>query len=167
MGGVGLGAGPGWLSGRAGCQDGRLATHATETFLGAPRALTCLLVGDEVAVDDVGEASFQRPDRFLAGFAFSQFPFVEDASFGVGVAELGDGDQMQRVVEHPVASRVEPMPLPRPRGGVDGSGPVVGGVVMSGGEPGHFSGVADKVRAAGRTELLDAFDEPDSGSESE
>ncbi|MEA2001063.1 MAG: hypothetical protein U9N84_04140, partial [Actinomycetota bacterium] len=37
-------------------QDATSATHATETFLGAPRALT-LLVCFEVAVDDVGEAS--------------------------------------------------------------------------------------------------------------
>ncbi len=113
-GGVGwrrVGGGPGWLRGRAGDQDASPATHATESFLGAPRALTVVLVCDQVAVDDVGEAPLQRPDRFFAGFAFIQFPFVEPSSFGVGVAELGDGDQMQRVVEHPVAPWVEPMPL--------------------------------------------------------
>ena len=51
----------------SGCEGG----HAgIESSLGAPRALTLLLVGEEVAVDDVGEASFQRPDRFLLRFAF-------------------------------------------------------------------------------------------------
>ena len=139
-----LGGGPGWLRGRAGCQDGRPVTHATETFLGAPRALTRRLVGLEVAVDDVGEASFQGPDRFLSCFAFCEFPFVEDAALGVGVAQLGDGDEVEGVVEHPVASWVEAMPLVRPGGGVDGSCPVVGGVVMSGGEPGQVTGVSDE-----------------------
>ncbi len=60
--------GVGWGVARGGCaeepaiQDATPVTHATETFLGAPRALP-LLVGLEVAVDDVGEAPFQRSDR--------------------------------------------------------------------------------------------------------
>ena len=53
------------------------------------------MVGDQVAVDDVGEAPLQRPDHFLLGLAFSQFPFVEDTAGCVGVAELGDGDQVE------------------------------------------------------------------------
>ena len=73
-------------------QDATPATHATETFLGAPRALTRLLVGSQVAVDDVGEAPFQYPDGFFLCFAFFEFAFVEEAAFGVGVAELSDGD---------------------------------------------------------------------------
>jgi hypothetical protein len=61
LGGVGVG----WGVARGGyveepaLQDATPDTHATETFLGAPRALTRLLVGFEVAVDDVGEAPFQ------------------------------------------------------------------------------------------------------------
>jgi hypothetical protein len=39
-----------------------------------------VLVGDEVAVDDVGEAPFQCPDGFLFRFAFFEFAFVEAAS---------------------------------------------------------------------------------------
>lgn len=39
------------------------------TFLGAPGALTRLLVGDEVAVDDVEQPSLQRPDGLLLGLA--------------------------------------------------------------------------------------------------
>jgi len=52
--------------------------HATETFLGAPRAPARLLVGLELAVDDAGEAPLQGPDCFLLRFAFSEFAFVED-----------------------------------------------------------------------------------------
>ena len=72
------------------------------------------------------------------------FAFVEDATLGVGVAELADGNGVDGVVEHPVAPRVEPMPLPLAGGGFDGGGAVVGRIVMPGGEAGHISGVADK-----------------------
>jgi hypothetical protein len=44
-------------------------------------------VGDEVAVDDVGDAPFQRPDGFLACFAFGDLAVVVDAAWGV-VTEL-------------------------------------------------------------------------------
>ena len=142
--------GVGWGLARGGCveepaiQDAKPVTHATETFLGAPRALTRLLVGLEVAVDDVGGAPFQRPDGFFSGFAFRQFPFVEDTAFGVGVAQLGDGDEVEGVVEHPVTPRVEPVPFLLARGGFDWGGAVVGGVVMAGREPGHITRVADQ-----------------------
>ena len=88
-------------------------THAAETFLGAPRALT-RLVGLEVAVDDVGEAPLQRPDGFFLGFAFRQFAFEEETAFGVGVTQLADSDGVEGMVEHPVPARVEPMPLSCP-----------------------------------------------------
>ena len=75
--------------------------------LGAPRALNRggLLVGDEVAVDDIGDAAFQRPHRFLFGFAFGQFAVVVGAA-SAGVAELGDGGHVDGVVECAVAAPV-------------------------------------------------------------
>ena len=55
--GGGLGWGwPGVTERKSRVQDARLATHATETFLGVPRALALLgrlVVGDQLAVDDV------------------------------------------------------------------------------------------------------------------
>ena len=56
LGGVGWGVARGGCAEEPAIQDATPPTHATETFLGAPRALTRLLVGLEVAVDDVGES---------------------------------------------------------------------------------------------------------------
>ena len=52
--GVGWGLARGGFVEEPAIQDAKPVTRATETFLGAPRALTRLLVGLEVAVDDVG-----------------------------------------------------------------------------------------------------------------
>ena len=60
----------------------RPATQAKETFLGAPRALSRLLVGLEALVDRVGDPSFQRSEGFLFGFAFGEFLFVVDPTGG-------------------------------------------------------------------------------------
>ncbi len=68
-------------------------------------------VGEHGAVDDVGEASFQRSDGL-----FLRVPGVEsalDERFGVRVAaDLGDGDPMKRCVDLPVPTPVEPEPFP-------------------------------------------------------
>ncbi len=93
-------------------QDATPVTHATETFLGAPRALAVLLVRSEVAVGDVGEASLECPDRFFWCFAFFDFAFVEHPAFGGGVAQLADRDGVESVVEHAVAPWGESMSLP-------------------------------------------------------
>ena len=81
--------------------------QATETFLGAPRALT-LLVGYQFPVDDVRDASFQRSEGFFSGFAFSLFLVVVDAASGV-VADLGDGGHVDGMVQHPVSSHRQPV----------------------------------------------------------
>ena len=86
----------------------RPATQAKETFLGAPRALSRLLVGLEALVDRVGDPSFQRSEGFLFGFAFGEFLFVVDPTGGFE-ADLGDGGHVDGVVQFPVASQAEPM----------------------------------------------------------
>ena len=106
--GVGLGVARGGCTEESLDQGEIAAAQALGTPLSAPRALP-LLVGLEVAVDDVGEPSLQRSDGFFLGLALGEFSFVEGAAFGGGVAELGDGDQVEGVVEHPIAPRVEPM----------------------------------------------------------
>ena len=92
------------------CQDVRPATQAEKSFLGAPRALSRfgLLVGYQFPVDDVGDASFQRSEGFLLGFAFGLFLVVVDAAGGV-VADLGDGGHVDGMVQHPVASHRQPV----------------------------------------------------------
>lgn len=115
----------GWNAGHASDRDGPEC----------PPGPRWLVVGDQVAVDDVRQSSLQQPDRFFARFAFGEFPFVEDASFGVRVAQLGDRDQVQRMVQHPVASRVEPMRLLVPEDASIGA-LELGGVLMPRREPG-------------------------------
>jgi hypothetical protein len=66
-------------------------------------------VGDQAPVDDVGDASFQRPDGFFGGLALGEFLLVVVPAL-TGVAELGDGGGVVDVVEFAVPSRVEPMP---------------------------------------------------------
>jgi hypothetical protein len=62
-----------------------LATQATETFLGAPPSLT-FLVGDEVAVDDIGEASLQL-GSLLSWSVLGQACAGRSLAFNVWVTE--------------------------------------------------------------------------------
>src|SRR5918995_5913221 len=118
-------------------------TQATETFLFAPRALP-VVVFEELSVDDVGESAFQRSDRLLLRLPFFELPLVQHPAFGAWLAELADGDEMQRMVEHPVASRVETMPFLPAGGDFDGRRRVVGRIMVSRPEPGHIAGVSDQ-----------------------
>ena len=61
-----------------------------------------MLVGQQLAVDGVGQPSFQAAQGFLAGLALGQLASVVGLSGG-GVADLDDGDQVQGVVELAVA----------------------------------------------------------------
>jgi hypothetical protein len=66
-----------------------------------------LVVGDELLVDDVGDASFQRSEGFFLGFAFSLFLVVVDAAWCV-VADLGDaGCLTTAVIVYDVARLVD------------------------------------------------------------
>ena len=67
-------------------------------------------VGDEGAVDDVGDLSLQRPDCFFGTLALGSFAVVVLAAL-TGVAELGDHGDVDRIVELTVAARVEPVAL--------------------------------------------------------
>jgi hypothetical protein len=69
-------------------------------------------VGEELAVDRVADPSFQRAQRFLLRLPVGLLAQVEGAAGGV-VRDLGDGGHVQRVVELPVPTRVEPMTNPR------------------------------------------------------
>lgn len=73
-------------------QDARPVTLESESFLfcpPGPTRMSALLVGvgDEVSVDNVGEASLQRSDCFFGGLALGDFTVVVRAARGV-VAEL-------------------------------------------------------------------------------
>ena len=56
------------------------------------------VIGDQVAVDDVGEMSFQAPTGLLRGLGLAEFAPVVGLP-GAGVADLADRDQVQGGVE--------------------------------------------------------------------
>jgi hypothetical protein len=81
------------------------------------------VIGDQVAVDDVGEVAFEAPPGFLGGLGFSEFAPVVGLP-GAGVADLADRDQMQGGVELAVTASVQPMAADIAAGGLDGAVPV-------------------------------------------
>jgi hypothetical protein len=79
------------------------------------------VVVGEVAVDDVGEPSFQRSAGFLGGLRFSEFLQVIVAP-GPGMADLVDRDEVNGSVELPVPSPAESVPGLVAAGGLDRGG---------------------------------------------
>jgi hypothetical protein len=49
------------------------------------------MVGDELAVDDVGESTLETAQCFLRGLAFESFAFVVAAAGTVQLPDLGHG----------------------------------------------------------------------------
>lgn len=113
-----LGLGPGSdLSEEPAFQDVEPVTLDLESFLSVLpdpfRSGCCGASGicDEVLVDPIGDLPFQRPDGFLAGFAFCDLFVVVGAALA-GITELADSGDVDGVVEFPVPSWVETMPRP-------------------------------------------------------
>ena len=107
-----------------------------------------------MAVDDVRDASFQRPQRLLFGFAFGDLLVVVDPSWGFE-ADLGDRGGVDGVVQFPVSSPRQPVPFLTSRRVLDGGGAVVSGVAASRTEPGDVAGVADQERSDDGPDFLD------------
>ncbi len=74
---------------------------------------SAVVVSEELSVDGVADASFEGPHRFFAAVALGLLASVVGASRGV-VADLGDGDHVDGVVELAVAAWVEPVPITGP-----------------------------------------------------
>jgi hypothetical protein len=100
------------------------------------------VVVGEVAVDDVGEPSFQRSAGFLGGLRFSEFLQVIVAP-GPGMADLVDRDEVNGSVELPVPSPAESVPGLVAAGGLDRGGAVEAGEVVGAGESFGVTGMAD------------------------
>ena len=81
-----------------------------------------------LAVDGVADLAFQGAERFFAGLAFGEFASVVGTPVGV-VRDLGDGCDVERAVELPVAARVEPVTVLERAGRLNRSRAVVAGVV--------------------------------------
>jgi hypothetical protein len=96
------------------------------------------------SVDSVADASLEGPHRFFAAVALGLLAQVVGPSGGV-VADLGDGDHVDGVVELTVAARVQSVSDDRAAGGLDGRGAVVAGGVPGRREAANVAGVAEEV----------------------
>jgi hypothetical protein len=52
-------------------------------------------VGEELSVDGVGDAPLEGTHGFFLGLAFGDLAVEERAAWGVGVADLGDGGDVE------------------------------------------------------------------------
>src|SRR5674476_761782 len=77
-------------------------------------------VGDQLAVDPIGQATFQAPQRLQGCLALGTLAPVVGASVGV-VAELDDAGHVQHVVQPPVARPGQAVVGVFAAGSIDGS----------------------------------------------
>jgi hypothetical protein len=85
-------------------------------------------VGDEVPVDDVADPALEGSDGFLGGVTLGELVVIEAAARAVTEPNLGDGGDVEGVVEGPVAAPGQPVGGPPgvSRGPLDGGGAVGG-----------------------------------------
>ncbi len=88
------------------------------------------MIGDQVAVDDVGQLPFEAAAGLLGRLGLGDLALVVRLS-GTGVADLADRDQVQGGVELAVATPVQPMPAQIAAGGLDRGGAGVAGEVVT------------------------------------
>jgi len=67
------------------------------------------VVGGELPVEGLRDASFEGPDCFFLGFAFGLFLVVVDPAGAGGFADLSDSGHVDGMVEDPVAAQAEPV----------------------------------------------------------
>jgi len=96
-------------------------------------------VGEELAVDDIGDAPLEATQRFLAGLGLGELGFVVGAAGTATVADLGDRRHVDRMVQSPVALEVHAVDRPTGAALVVGGGAVVAGEVVAVPEPGDVT----------------------------
>jgi hypothetical protein len=97
-------------------------------------------VGEELAVDGVGDPSLEAPHGLEMGLAGGAFASVVGASFGVE-ADLGGGRDVQHVVDLAVPGAGEAVSDLLAGGGIQRCGAGPGGEPVAVGEPGHVADV--------------------------
>lgn len=117
-------------------------------------SLCCSGVDLELPPDRVGDPSLQGAEGFFAGLALGLAAQVVGAPGSV-VADLGDGDHVDRVVQLAVASRVEPVTLTVRAGGFDRCGAVVPGELSTRPEPADVVDVAEHDRRDDRADSVE------------
>ena len=102
-------------------------------------------VGEERAVDALGELSLQAPEGFGSAVAGVESPLVVVAS-GAWADGLGVGGEMDGVVELAVAVAGQSVAHDVAAAGFDGCGACVAGEVVGAGEPADVGDVAEDLR---------------------
>jgi hypothetical protein len=105
----------------------------------------------ELAPDGVADAALQGAQRLLVRLPLGDLALVVGPA-GRVVADLGDGGQVEGMVELVVAARVESVASAGSAGGFDGGGAVVGREPLWRREPG---GVADVTKDEPRDDRAD------------
>src|SRR5215212_6402918 len=100
------------------------------------------LVGDEVAVHDVGQLPLEASESLRRRLVLAELAAVIGTPGGV-VADLAQGSDVQGAVELAVTQAAKAVTLEVPAGHLDGGGAVVGGEVAGRGEAGDITDVAD------------------------
>jgi hypothetical protein len=116
--------------------------------------LEALLIGQDAAVDGVGDASFQAAAGLFDGLVFGNLAAVVIAP-GTGVAGLGDGSDVDGGVELPVPSSREPVGLLVAARDVDRCGARVAGVVLLVGKAANVAGQSEDIRGGEEPDALD------------
>jgi hypothetical protein len=114
----------------------------------------CVGVGNQLSIDGVGDPSFETPQRFQGLLALGSLAPVVGPAVGVD-AELGDGGDVDDVVDASVAGPGEPVPVLLTGGRVEWGGAGPGREPVAVGEPGD---VADRRQDARCDDRADAVD---------
>ena len=107
----------------------------------------------ELSPDGVGDPSLQRAESLFAGFAFGLFAQVVGAA-GCVVGDLGDCDDVDRVVQRTVAAHVQPVPVGVRARGFDRCGAVVVGELGAGAEAADVAYLAEHDRCDHRADTV-------------
>src|SRR6185369_5461157 len=97
----------------------------------------------EAGEDGVADLALEGPQRLFAGFPLGRFLVVAGAALAVLVPELGYRGHVDGVADTPVAAQRQAVDLPVSGGHFDRRGAVIGGEVITPGEPGNIADVAD------------------------
>ena len=97
----------------------------------------------------------QGAQRLLLGLALEDLALELGPSLGVGIADLGDGDHVQGVVDLAAAPQGEPVHDPPTRGPLDWGRAVVRGIGIPAGEASDVSGIPDQHGGVNRADPVD------------
>ena len=94
-------------------------------------------------------------ERLALGLALGDLAVEVGTALRVALADLDDGDHVDRVVEVSVAAKREPVHDAATRRALDRRGAVVGGELVASREPRDVSGVAEDPAGEDRTDAVE------------